>query len=135
MRSATPLSSPISTASPAPKFAFPPRAAPRTPSPRVAAAARTELDWWQARREAVRPEDYGLTIARVSTLLYGVDGEDVRKSGVLRAEPMAYRDARAADVREADWNAIQDRLVAAYRLLKRAVGTPSPIEAGQAPPG
>ncbi len=97
----------------------------------VEAAARTELDWWQARREAVRPEDYGLTIARVSTLLYGVDGEDVRNSGVLRAEAMAYRDARAADVREADWNAIQDRLVAAYRLLKRAIGTPSPIEAGR----
>ena len=45
---------------------------------------------------------------------------------------MAYRDARAADIREADWNAIQDRLVAAYRLLKRAIGAPSPIEAGQA---
>src|SRR5207244_2949698 len=32
-------------------------------------AARTELDWWQARREAVPPQTYGRTIARVATLL------------------------------------------------------------------
>ena len=90
----------------------------------IEAAARTELDWWQARREDVAPADYGLTVARVSTLLYGVDGEALRRSGILRAEAMAYRDARAADIRDADWNAIQDRLVAAYRLLKRAVTQP-----------
>src|SRR5690349_11599665 len=43
------------------------------------AAARAELDWWQARREQVRPETYGLTIARVTSLVYGVDDdEDVR---------------------------------------------------------
>src|SRR5690348_17098920 len=30
--------------------------------------ADLELDWWQARREAVRAQDYGLTIARVAAL-------------------------------------------------------------------
>jgi len=35
--------------------------------------ARTELDWWQARREYAKPEDYGLIVARVSSMLYGVD--------------------------------------------------------------
>src|SRR5215813_6306973 len=43
-------------------------------------AARTELAWWQARREAVPPEEYGAIIARVATLVYGVDSDDVRQA-------------------------------------------------------
>ena len=84
-------------------------------------AARTELDWWQARREAVKPEQYGLLIARVSTLLYGIDNEDLRKSGVLRAQAMDYRDARSTTMTEADWSAIDAQLRASYGLLKRAL--------------
>jgi hypothetical protein len=84
-------------------------------------AARTELAWWQARREAVTPEDYGLIIARVATLVYGVDGEDLRRSGVIRAQAMAYRDAHEAAMSEADWSAIADQLDLAYGLLKKAL--------------
>jgi len=84
-------------------------------------AARTELAWWQARREAATPEDCGLIIARVSTLVYGIDGEDVRRAGVIRAQAMAYRDARGKDITEADWAAISDRLGSAYGLLKKAL--------------
>ena len=57
-------------------------------------AARTELAWWQARREAVSPEQYGLIIARVATLVYGVDGEDMRRSGVVGAGHGLSRRAR-----------------------------------------
>jgi len=32
----------------------------------VEEAARLELDWWQARREAVAPGQYGVTLARVA---------------------------------------------------------------------
>jgi hypothetical protein len=87
-------------------------------------AARTELAWWQARREAVAPEQYGLIIARVATLVYGVDGEDLRRSGVERAQAMAYRDARDANMGEADWSHIADRLELAYSLLKKALSPP-----------
>jgi hypothetical protein len=90
-------------------------------------AARTELAWWQARREAVSPEQYGLIIARVATLVYGVDGEDLRRSGVVRAQAMAYRDARDANMSEADWSFIASQLELAYRLLKKAL--PPPIHA------
>jgi hypothetical protein len=85
------------------------------------AAARRELDWWQARREAVPPERYGLTIAEVTTLLYGIDGDDIRRAGTLRAQAMARRDAGGANLTDADWSEIADRLVAAYALLKRAL--------------
>ena len=61
----------------------------------------------QARREAVRPEEYGLLIARVSTLLYGINGEEVRRSGVLRAQAMQYRDDHGTAMRLADWGAIE----------------------------
>ncbi len=88
-------------------------------------AARTELDWWQARREAVPPQTYGLTIARVATLLYGVDGEDMRAYGITRAQAMAYRDARSAGMTESDWAAIATRLRASYRSLKRALSAPA----------
>jgi hypothetical protein len=87
-------------------------------------AARTELAWWQARREAVAPEQYGLIIARVATLVYGVDGEDLRRSGVVRAQAMAYRDAREANMSEADWSFIADRLELAYGLLKKSLSPP-----------
>jgi hypothetical protein len=87
-------------------------------------AARTELAWWQARREAVAPEQYGLIIARVATLVYGIDGEDVRRSGVVRAQAMAYRDAHDTSMNEADWSVIADRLELAYGLLKKALSPP-----------
>ena len=87
-------------------------------------AARTELAWWQARREAVTPEEYGPIIARVATLVYGVDGDDLRRSGVLRAQAMAYRDAHEANMTEADWTLIADRLDLAYGLLKKALSPP-----------
>jgi hypothetical protein len=83
--------------------------------------ARTELAWWQARREAVPTEQYGLIIARVATMLYGVDGEDVRRFGEQRAQAMAYRDARGDNITEADWARITERLEVAYRLLKNAL--------------
>jgi hypothetical protein len=86
--------------------------------------ARTELAWWQARREAVTPEEYGLIIARVATLVYGVDGEDLRRFGVLRAQAMAYRDVRGSDMGEADWSLIAQRLELAYGLLKKALSPP-----------
>jgi hypothetical protein len=86
------------------------------------AAARAELDWWQARREQVRPETYGLTIARVTSLVYGVvDDEDVRAFGVTRAQAMEFRDARGQRITDADWTAIEQQLLSAYQRLKRAV--------------
>jgi hypothetical protein len=88
-------------------------------------AARTELAWWQARREAVPPEQYGAIIARVTTLLYGADGEDVRRSAVIRAKAMDYRDAHGASTTEAEWSEIEDQLGLAYRLLKKAVSSSS----------
>jgi len=85
------------------------------------AAARAELDWWQARRESVAPETYGLTIAQVTALVYGVDDEDVRSFGIQRAQAMQFRDARGQSITEADWTAIEQQLLSAYQHLKRAV--------------
>jgi hypothetical protein len=85
------------------------------------AAARAELDWWQARREQAKPDAYGLTIAQVTSLLYGVDDDDVRAFGVLRAQAMEFRDGRGASITEADWATIEQQLVTAYRHLKRAI--------------
>ncbi len=85
------------------------------------AAARAELDWWQSRREAVGPKTYGLTIARVTALVYGVDGDDVRAFGITRAQAMEFRDQRGQSITEADWAAIEQQLLSAYRHLKRAV--------------
>jgi hypothetical protein len=89
----------------------------------VEEAARLELDWWQARREAVRPQDYGLTIARVAALTYGksVDDAGIRQFGITRAEAMAFRDAKAEAITEADWTAIEIQLTGAYRSLKASV--------------
>jgi hypothetical protein len=99
----------------------------------VEAAARLELDWWQARREAVGPQGYGITVAEVAALTYGKPMDDpvLRDSGVARAEAMAYRDARGRAMTADDWSAIEAQLVRAYRLLKAAV---QGVQIGPAPP-
>jgi hypothetical protein len=98
--------------------------APAAPVPvEVGEAARTELAWWQARREAVAPEQYGAIIARVTTLLYGVNGDTVRRAGLMRARAMEYRDARNAVVTAADWSAIEEQLRLAYGLLEKALSS------------
>ena len=48
----------------------------------IEAAARAELDWWRACREAVAPQTYGAMIAQVSALLYGRKSEKLREAGV-----------------------------------------------------
>lgn len=95
------------------------RAAPIAVDPEK--IAQTELDWWQARREKAKPEDYGLTIARVSSLLYGKDDDAIRRSGVMRANAMAYRDARDNDMTDVEWASIAVQLTEAYSLLKGSV--------------
>ena len=87
----------------------------------VSKAAELELDWWQARREHVSPEDYGLTIARTSSLVYGIDNAKLREAGILRAKAMAYRDAHGDDMTEADWAAINLQLRASYNALKQGI--------------
>jgi hypothetical protein len=89
----------------------------------VREAARLELDWWQARREAFSPRSYGLTVAEVAAITYGKrpDNPALRQSGIERAEAMAYRDARGKIMTEADWSEIERQLLGAYRLLKAGV--------------
>jgi hypothetical protein len=84
-------------------------------------AAQLELDWWQARRENVPPRDYGKTIAETTALLYGADNPAIAESGVLRAEAMAYRDARTGKMTDGDWRAISGQLAAAYGKLKEGI--------------
>lgn len=89
----------------------------------VEEVARLELDWWQARREAVGPGQYGVTVARVVAITYGkrADAESLLISGIGRAEAMAYRDARGQAMTDPDWSEIERRLQRAYRSLKAAV--------------
>ena len=90
----------------------------------TAEAARLELDWWQARREAIiGPEQYDVTVARVSAIAYGkpVDDPSLLTAGIGRAEAMAYRDARGQAMTDANWTTIEDQLLRAYQLLKTAV--------------
>jgi hypothetical protein len=66
--------------------------------------ASLELDWWQARREAVGPRDYGRAIAEVAALTYGKNHDDPK----IVAEAMAYRGARREAMAERDWTEIED---------------------------
>jgi hypothetical protein len=52
---------------------------------------------------------------RVAALIYGKSADDVgiRQFGITRAEAMAYRDARAEAINDADWPDIEAQLVQA----------------------
>jgi hypothetical protein len=86
-------------------------------------AARLELDWWQARRESIGPQQYGVTVARVAAITYGkpADEPSLLVSGIGRAEAMAFRDARGQAMTDADWSEIERRLRRAYQSLKAVV--------------
>lgn len=84
-------------------------------------AAQLELDWWQARREKAAPGDYGRTIAATASMIYGTENPLIAKSGRLRAEAMAYRDARDNKMTDADWRAVSGQLAAAYGKLKEGI--------------
>jgi hypothetical protein len=84
-------------------------------------AAELELDWWQARRESAAPRDYGKTIAEATSLVYGAENPAISESGLLRAEAMAYRDARSGKMTDGDWRAISSQLATAYGKLKEGI--------------
>jgi len=94
----------------------------------VAKAARVELDWWQARREAVGPDQYGVTVARVSAIVYGKPAEDpsLLTAGIGRADAMAYRDEIGEAMTDPDWSEVECRLRRAYWSLKAAVAGSEP---------
>ena len=85
--------------------------------------ARRELDWWQARREAIGPRDYGRTVAAVAALTYGKpeDQPDLVAFGMSRAEAMAFRDARRAAITDANWSEIERQLRSAYEHLRAGI--------------
>lgn len=84
-------------------------------------AAQLELDWWQARREKAPPQDYGRTIAATSALVYSMDNRAIVESGLLRAEAMAYRDARGNNMSDEDWRKVKGQLSVAYSKLKQGL--------------
>ena len=92
----------------------------------VAEAARLELDWWQARREAVGPRQYGVTVARLAASTYGKPADDpsLLITGIGRAEAMAYRDARGQAMTDPDWSKVECRSRRAYWSLKVTVELP-----------
>jgi len=90
----------------------------------IRAVAALELRWWKERRCGFAPKDYARTIARATALVYGVPEETVLPAARMRAEAMAYRDARRdGKMSDADWQEIARQLMLAYDSLKEAVST------------
>jgi hypothetical protein len=88
----------------------------------VRAAAALELEWWKERRRGITPKDYARTIARATALVYGVPEETVLPAAMMRAEAMAYRDARRdGKMSDADWQEVSRQLRLAYASLKETV--------------
>jgi hypothetical protein len=87
--------------------------------------ANLEISWWQARREAIGPQQYGVTIAQEAALTYGKSTDDstLVEMGIARAQAMAYRDARGDAITDDDWENIEAQLLRAYQLLKTGIAT------------
>ena len=88
----------------------------------VSEAARLELLWWTERRQKVPTQDYARTIARLTALTYGLSESAALPAARMRAEAMAYRDARRdGKMQEADWSEVTRQLRAAYTDLHAAI--------------
>jgi hypothetical protein len=85
-------------------------------------AARLELQWWSERRLNMPPAGYGGTIARLSGLCHGISTAAAEPASLIRAEAMAYRDARRdGRMTEADWDHVAARLREAWNELRAAI--------------
>ena len=88
----------------------------------VQEAARLELEWWKERRRNVLPQEYARTIAKLIAVTYGVPDESVLPGATMRAEAMAYRDARRDGKMTApDWDEVTRQLSEAYTSLKTSI--------------
>lgn len=87
-----------------------------------ARVADLELDGWQLRREKAPPEQSSPAVARVTEEIFGVTNPEIKKSALLRARMMRYRDDRGrGGMQAADWTHIEGNLVESYRELKAGV--------------
>jgi len=84
------------------------------------AAARAELAWWVARRMPGQnsPEQVGKKIAELYAVLYGREDPAFEKSGLLRAQAAALRDAGG---QEPDWGRVEALLQQSYTALQQAL--------------
>jgi hypothetical protein len=84
------------------------------------AVARAELAWWVARRIPGQnsPEHVGDLIAESYALLYETSADPVGRSGRLRAQAAALRDAQAS---APDWATIGQLLDESYVELKNGL--------------
>ena len=92
----------------------------------LASAAPGGFDVTEVAR--LRPEQYGVTVARVAAITYGkpMDDPSLLISGIGRADAMAYRDALGQAMTDPDWSEIECRLRRAYSSLKAAVAGGEP---------
>ncbi|WP_157385538.1 hypothetical protein [Mesorhizobium sp. STM 4661] len=81
--------------------------------------ALTELGWWQARRENKPPSEYGIRIACVASLVYGVAIDKVALAGIRRAQAMEYRDRH--EMEQSDWAVVENKLIESYSILKSSL--------------
>ncbi|WKA25721.1 hypothetical protein [Bradyrhizobium roseum] len=71
------------------------------------------------------PDQYGVTVARVSAIIYDkpVTDPSLLTAGIGRAEAMAYRDEIGEAMTDADWAEVECRLRRAYSSLKASVAS------------
>lgn len=88
-------------------------------------AAQLELEWWIVHRERSpqAPDELARALAELQAEIYRVPVEQLTEHARLRAEAMTIRDekALAGDLAEEDWRQIEERLLASWIALSRAV--------------
>lgn len=85
-------------------------------------AAELELRWWRERREAISPEDYAKTVARLTELIHGLPENAALPASLLRVQAMTYRDLRRnGRMRDTDWSHVAALLGSAYAQWKETL--------------
>lgn len=87
--------------------------------------ARLELEWWIIHRERNKYSraDLDHSLAELPAAIYQMPNEKFAEHARLRAEAMLIRDAKAEQggVSEADWQRINELLLASWQSLHQAV--------------
>jgi hypothetical protein len=86
----------------------------------VEEVASLELEWWIIRREPhlFKPADWEAVLSQQAHALYHIHPDKTRDYAHIRTHAMQIRDSLSTNIRDSDWELLDNMLIESWSLLK-----------------